>query len=169
MNTIIIAQIVIAFIVGFFGLFLLHRITTGFLVRNYQIEEEDNLALSIFQIGVILSGTLILSSIVDPAVNAIRLLNPSGEIELAKFGTSIAYVGLFAVIGIVTTVLIIVGGLLTIFQMTKVNEIEEIKNKKINSSLVAAALIIGISFIVSDYCGHLCEALIPYPEVLEIR
>ncbi len=169
MNTIIIAQLVIAFIVGFFGLFLLHRITTGFLVRNYQIEEEDNLALSIFQIGVILSGTLILSSIVDPAVNAIRLLNPSGEIELAKFGTSIAYVGLFAVIGIVTTVLIIVGGLLTIFQMTKVNEIEEIKNKKINSSLVAAALIIGISFIVSDYCGHLCEALIPYPEVLEIR
>ena len=169
MNTIIIAQLVIAFIVGFFGLFLLHRITTGFLVRNYQIEEEDNLALSIFQIGVILSGTLIFSSIVDHAVNAIRLLNPSGEIELAKFGTSIAYVGLFAVIGIVTTVLIIVGGLLTIFQMTKVNEIEEIKNKKINSSLVAAALIIGISFIVSDYCGHLCEALIPYPEVLEIR
>jgi uncharacterized membrane protein YjfL (UPF0719 family) len=169
MNTIIIAQLVIAFIVGFLGLFLLHRITTGFLVRNYQIDENDNLALSIFQVGVILSGTLILSAIVDPAVNAIRLLNPSGDIELAKFGSSIAYVGLFAVIGVVTTVIIVIGGLLTIFQMTKVNEIEEIKNKKINSSLVAAALIIGISFIVSDYCGHFCEALIPYPEVLEIR
>ena len=161
--------LVIAFIVGFLGLFLLNRITTGFLVKNYQIEESDNISLSIFQVGVIFSGTLILSSIVDPAVNAIRMLNPTGEIEITKLGSSFAYIGLFALIGILTTVLIVVGGLLTIFQMTKVNEIEEIKNKKINSSLVAAALIIGISFIVSDYCGHLCEALVPYPEVLEIR
>ena len=169
MSTIIIFQLVIAFIVGFLGLFLLNRITTGFLVKNYQIEESDNISLSIFQVGVIFSGTLILSSIVDPAVNAIRMLNPTGEIEITKLGSSFAYIGLFALIGILTTVLIVVGGLLTIFQMTKVNEIEEIKNKKINSSLVAAALIIGISFIVSDYCGHLCEALVPYPEVLQIR
>jgi len=53
--------------------------------------------------------------------------------------------------------------------MTKVNEIEEMKAKRMNSSLIAAALIIGISYIVSDYCGHLCEAMIPYPEVLQIR
>jgi hypothetical protein len=169
MSTIIIFQLVIAFIVGFLGLFLLNRITTGFLVKNYQIEESDNISLSIFQVGVIFSGTLILSSIVDPAVNAIRMLNPTGEIEITKLGSSFAYIGLFALIGILTTILIVVGGLLTIFQMTKVNEIEEIKNKKINSSLVAAALIVGISYIVSDYCGHLCEALVPYPEVLQIR
>jgi uncharacterized BrkB/YihY/UPF0761 family membrane protein len=169
MSTIIIFQLVIAFIVGFLGLFLLNRITTGFLVKNYQIDESDNISLSIFQVGVIFSGTLILSSIVDPAVNAIRMLNPTGEIEITKLGSSFAYIGLFALIGILTTILIVVGGLLTIFQMTKVNEIEEIKNKKINSSLVAAALIVGISFIVSDYCGHLCEALVPYPEVLQIR
>ena len=71
MSTIIIFQLVIAFIVGFLGLFLLNRITTGFLVKNYQIEESDNISLSIFQVGVIFSGTLILSSIVDPAVNAV--------------------------------------------------------------------------------------------------
>ena len=169
MKTIIILQLVIAYIIGFVGLFLLHRIITTFLKRNYQIDDNDNISLSIFQVGVILSGSLILSSIVDPAVNAIRLLNPSGEIELSKLGSSFAYLGLFAFIGIVATLVVIIGGLLTIFQMTKVNEIEELKNKKINSSLVAAALIIGISFIVSDYCGLLCEALIPYPEVLQIH
>lgn len=169
MKTIIILQLVIAYIIGFVGLFLLHRIITTFLKRTYQIDDTDNISLSIFQVGVILSGSLILSSIVDPAVNAIRLLNPSGEIELSKLGSSFAYLGLFAFIGIVATLVVIIGGLLTIFQMTKVNEIEELKNKKINSSLVAAALIIGISFIVSDYCGLLCEALIPYPEVLQIH
>jgi uncharacterized membrane protein YjfL (UPF0719 family) len=169
MSTIIILQLIIAFVVGFAGLFLLHRIITGFLKRNYQIDDTDNTSLSIFQVGVILSGALILSSVVDPAVNAIRLLNPSGELEPSKLGSSFAYIGLFALIGIMATMLVVVGGLLTIFQMTKVNEIEEMKNKRINSSLVAAALIIGISYIVSDYCGHLCEALIPYPEVLQIR
>jgi hypothetical protein len=169
MSTIIILQLIIAFVIGFAGLFLLHRIITGFLKRNYQIDDTDNTSLSIFQVGVILSGAMILSSVVDPAVNAIRLLNPNGEIELSKLGTSFAYIGLFALIGIIATLLVVVGGLLTIFQMTKVNEIEEMKNKRINSSLVAAALIIGIAYIVNDYCGNLCEALIPYPEVLQIR
>ena len=169
MSTIIILQLIIAFVVGFAGLFLLHRIITGFLKRNYQIDDTDNTSLSIFQVGVIFSGSLILSSVVDPAVNAIRLLNPSGEIELSKLGSSFAYIGLFALIGILATLIVVIGGLLTIFQMTKVNEIEEMKNKRINSSLVAAALIIGISYIVCDYCRHLCEALIPYPEVLQIR
>jgi hypothetical protein len=169
MSTIIILQLIIAFVVGFAGLFLVYRIITGFLKRNYQIDDTDNTSLSIFQVGVIFSGALILSSVVDPAVNAIRLLNPSGEIELSKLGSSFAYIGLFALIGILATLIVVIGGLLTIFQMTKINEIEEMKNKRINSSLVAAALIIGIAFIVNDYCGDLCEALIPYPEVLQIR
>ena len=33
----------------------------------------------------------------------------------------------------------------------------------------SAAIIIGMSLIMDEYVGHLCEALIPYPEVLQIR
>jgi hypothetical protein len=53
MSTIIILQLAFAFFIAFLGLFIIHRVVTGFLVRNYQIEEHDNLALSIFQVGVI--------------------------------------------------------------------------------------------------------------------
>ncbi|MEY3593021.1 MAG: hypothetical protein RLZZ38_2015 [Bacteroidota bacterium] len=169
MSIIIIFQLLIAFILGFTGLFIIHRVVTGFLVRNYQIDDTDNISLSVFQVGVILSGALILSAIVDPAVNAIRILNPEGTLNMSNMGSALGYIALFAIIGIVSTFLVITGGLVTIFQMTKVNEIEEMKAKRINSSLIAAALIIGISYIVSDYCGHLCEAMIPYPEVLQIR
>ena len=169
MSIIIIFQLIIAFVIGFIGLFIIHRIVTGFLVRNYQIDVVDNISLSIFQVGIIFSGTLILSSIVDPAVNAIRLLNPEGIVSLSAMGTALGYMVLFAIIGISTTLLVITGGLVCIFQMTKINEIEEMKNKRINSSLVAASLIIGISYIVSSYCGLFCESLIPYPEVLQIR
>lgn len=169
MNIIILFQLVIAFIIGFSGLFVIHKLVTGFLVRNYQIDENDNLSLTIFQVGVILSGGFMLSSIVDPAVNAIRLLNPTGTIGLSSLGSALGYVALFALIGIMATLVVITGGLLTIFQMTKVNEIEELKQKRIHASLIAAAFIVAISFIVSSYCGHVCESLIPYPEVVTIR
>jgi hypothetical protein len=28
---------------------------------------------------------------------------------------------------------------------------------------------LGISIVLRDYVGHLCESLVPYPEVLNIR
>ena len=169
MSFIVILQLVVAFVMGFTGLFVIHRVVTRFLVRSYAIPEEDNLSLTIFQTGVILSGAVILSAIVNPAVNAIRILNPSGAFSFGSFAPAMGYVALFGLIGIGATVLVIVGGLYTIFQMTQVNEIDEMKAKKVNSSLVAAALIFGISYIVGEYCGHLCEAMIPYPDVLRIR
>ena len=43
------------------------------------------------------------------------------------------------------------------------------KNNKINASLIIVALIIGLSLIIDNYCGQMCETLIPYPEVLQIR
>ncbi len=169
MNIIIILQLIVAFVIGFTGLFIIHRLVTGFLVRNYQIDESDNTSLAVFQVGVILSGGMILAAIVDPAVNAIRLLNPQGTLNMSTMGSALGYIALFAVIGMLATLLVITGGLVTIFQMTKINEIEEMKAKRLNSSLVAAAFIVAIAYIVSAYCGHLCEALVPYPEVIQIR
>jgi hypothetical protein len=57
----------------------------------------------------------------------------------------------------------------TFFQLTHVNEWDEIKKNNIPTSLISAAIIIGMSLIMDEYVGHLCEALIPYPEVLQIR
>jgi hypothetical protein len=39
----------------------------------------------------------------------------------------------------------------------------------IPTALISAALIVGMALIMDDYIGHLCEALIPYPQVLQIR
>ena len=165
MNIIIIIQLVVAFVIGLTSLFILYRITNNFLTKTYQIEEQDNTAFTVLQMGIILSGSLVLSSIITPAINVIRIMNPSGALNMSNVLTSIGYVALFAIIGIVCTVVILAMGIFMIFQMTKVNEMEEIKQNKINASLITVALIIGLSLIIDDYCGQLCEALIPYPEV----
>lgn len=46
---------------------------------------------------------------------------------------------------------------------------EQIKLNNIPTALISAALILGMSLIMDDYIGHLCEALIPYPAVTQIR
>jgi uncharacterized membrane protein YjfL (UPF0719 family) len=50
-----------------------------------------------------------------------------------------------------------------------VNEWEEIKKNNIPTALISAALILGLAIIMKDHVASVCEMLIPYPEVLEIR
>jgi uncharacterized membrane protein YjfL (UPF0719 family) len=73
------------------------------------------------------------------------------------------------VIGIAFTFLTIAGGVLTLFQMTHVNEWEELKNNNTTIALISAAIILGLAYIVDDYVGHLCEIIVPYPDVLQIK
>jgi uncharacterized membrane protein YjfL (UPF0719 family) len=53
--------------------------------------------------------------------------------------------------------------------MTHTNEWEELKNNNIAIAIISAAVILGLAFIVDDYVGHLCEIIVPYPDVLQIR
>ena len=50
-------------------------------------------------------------------------------------------------------------------KLTDINEGEEIKNNNIAVALITAAIIVGLSIIVDEYVGILCEALIPYPQL----
>jgi uncharacterized membrane protein YjfL (UPF0719 family) len=83
--------------------------------------------------------------------------------------TSLAYVLVFLVIGIAFTLLVIASSVFVFFQLTQINEWEQIKMNNIPTALISAALIVGMALIMDDYIGHLCEALIPYPQVLQIR
>jgi uncharacterized membrane protein YjfL (UPF0719 family) len=164
MKTIIFIQFLLAFSIGIVSLFIIYR-TTNYLMKNRYGVEEKNTAFAVFQAGIILSGSFILSSVVNPAVNAIRFLNQNNEIDFQSVAVSLGYVALFALIGIFCTMMVIGGGLFTLFQMTHVNEGEEIKNNNIGTAVITIAIIIGLATIMDEYVGSLCEALIPYPAI----
>jgi uncharacterized membrane protein YjfL (UPF0719 family) len=164
MKTIIFIQFLLAFSIGIISLFIIYR-TTNYLMKNRYGVEEKNTAFAVFQAGIILSGSFILSSVVNPAVNAIRFLNQNNEIDFQSVAVSLGYVALFALIGIFCTMMVIGGGLFTLFQMTHVNEGEEIKNNNIGTAVITIAVIIGLAIIMDEYVGSLCEALIPYPAI----
>jgi uncharacterized membrane protein YjfL (UPF0719 family) len=168
MKVIIIIQVAVAFVIGIGSLFVLYRLLNNYVRRKSEIA-ETNTAFAIFQVGILLAGSMIMSSVVSPAVNAIRFLNQSEVFNIQSCMTSLVYVGIFVVIGIVCTIMVIAGGVFTFFQLTQVNEWAEIKQNNIPTSLISAAIIVGLSLIMDEYVGHLCEALIPYPDVLQIR
>ena len=167
MKTVIILQALIAFGIGITSLLIVYKLLNSYLRKQFQIDEK-NTAYGIFQTGIILSTALILSSIIDPGVNAIRFINQD-SVNMNGVLLSAGYVILFMVIGIAFTFLTIAGGVLTLFQMTHVNEWEELKNNNTTIALISAAIILGLAYIVDDYVGHLCEIIVPYPDVLQIK
>jgi uncharacterized membrane protein YjfL (UPF0719 family) len=72
---------------------------------------------------------------------------------------------MFVFIGFFCTILVISSGLFVLFNLTKINEGQEIKNNNIAVALITAAIIVCLSIIVDEYVGIVCEALIPYPKI----
>jgi uncharacterized membrane protein YjfL (UPF0719 family) len=103
------------------------------------------------------------------AVNAVQFLNTGGSVQLNNVLTSLIYIIVFIVIGMLFTFAVIFSSIFIFFQLTNINEWEQIKLNNIPTSLISAALILGLALIMDDYIGHLCEALIPYPDVIQIR
>jgi uncharacterized membrane protein YjfL (UPF0719 family) len=167
MNYFIFAQAIIAFSMGIVSLFLVYKVLNLYLRRIFKIVEMNN-AYAILQVGILLSTSILISSIVGPGINAIRFLNQNIT-NMSTVSSSMGYIIIFLTIGLVFSLLVIFGGVLVLFQLTNVNEWEEIKKNNIPTALISSALIIGLSLIMRDHVASVCEMLIPYPQVLQIR
>jgi len=167
MDMYILLQSVIAFTIGVVSLFLVYKIMNIYLKRTFGIEEV-NTAYATLQVGILLATALLISSVEGPGMNAIRFLNQD-SVSSNTVITSLGYVIMFLIIGIIFSFIVVAGGIVVLFQLTHVNEWEEIKNNNIPTALISAALILGLAIIMKDHVASVCEMLIPYPEVLEIR
>jgi len=166
MNTIVFIQTIIAYFIGIISLVLVNNILNGYLRRKFEISER-NLAYGILQMSIILSTAVILSSVIDPGINALRILN-QGELNIGKIAFSLGYILLFMVIGISFTFLTIATSVFALFQMTHVNEWIEIKNNNFIIAMISGAIILGLAIIMDSYVGNLCEAIVPYPDIISI-
>ncbi len=167
MDMYILLQSVIAFTIGVVSLFLVYKIMNIYLKRTFGIEEV-NAAYATLQVGILLATALLISSVEGPGMNAIRFLNQD-SVSSNTVITSLGYVIMFLIIGIIFSFIVVAGGIVVLFQLTHVNEWEEIKKNNIPTALISAALILGLAIIMKDHVASVCEMLIPYPEVLEIR
>lgn len=167
MKSLIFIQAIVAFGVGLGYLFLVYSVLNNYLRRRFGIDEV-NTAYATFQAGIILATANLMSSVVAPGLNAIRFIaqQTDGVITLLY---SAGYLLAFFAIGILASLLVVSSSVLVFFQLTKINEMDELKRNNIATSLISAALIVGLSIFLKDYVGQICETLVPYPKVLHIR
>ena len=167
MEILIVLQSAVAFLTGIVSLFLTYRLLHAYLKRVFKLETM-NTAYATFKAGVLLATSMLMSSVIGPGINAIRFLN-QGEINSSSVSSSVGYVLIFMVIGILFSFMVIAAGIVVLFQLTQVNEWEEIRKNNVPTAIISAALIVGLAFIMKDHVATVCEMLIPYPGVLQIR
>jgi uncharacterized membrane protein YjfL (UPF0719 family) len=167
MEILILLQSAVAFLTGIVSLFLTYRLLHAYLKRVFKLETM-NTAYATVKAGVILATSMLMSSVIGPGINAIRFLN-QGEINSSTVSSSVGYVLIFMIIGILFSFMVIAAGIVVLFQLTQVNEWEEIRNNNVPTAIISAALIVGLAFIMKDHVASVCEMLIPYPGVLQIR
>jgi len=152
---------------GIASLFLVYKVMNLYMKRTFQIEEV-NTAYATLQLGIILATALLVSSIIGPGMNAIRFINQT-VVSVSTVSSSLGYVILFLIIGVLFSMMVVAGGILVLFQLTHVNEWEEIRRNNVATALISAALILGLALIMKDQVAGVCEMLVPYPEAITIR
>jgi len=167
MNFYLFLQAGLVFATGITSMGLLYSLVQRYLVKVQGIT-ENNLAVAVFKAGIFIGNALLISAITGPGLNAIRFIN-QGAVSMATLLNSAGFVLLFMLIALVFSLMVIAGGVLILFQLTRINEWEEIRNNQVSTAIVSAALIIGLSLVMKDQVALLCEMLIPYPEVMPIR
>ena len=167
MNVLILIQALLAFSIGIASLFTVYKVLDSYLKKQFKVTEL-NMAFSVFLTGILLATANLLSSVVSPAMNAIRFLTQD-SLSVAAVASSAIYIISFLLIGLIASLLVTWGGVTIFFQVTKVDEMEELKKNNAATALVTAAFVLGISIVLRDYVGHLCESLVPYPDVLNIK
>ncbi|MBU6332618.1 MAG: DUF350 domain-containing protein [Bacteroidetes bacterium] len=168
MTLLLLIQTLMAFGMGIASLLLVYKIMNGYLDRRYQLSENQNTAYGIFQTGVILATSVMLKTIVDPAINGFRLFSQSG-FSGQDVVMVILYSVLFVVIGVLCILALIASATFLLFFVSRVDEWQEIKNNNLGVALISAAVVLGLSLVMGDYVGHLCESILPYPDNMFIR
>ena len=106
MKSLIIIQVIITFLAGLTALFLMYKIMNYFMKKKFKIEEANS-AFAILQVGILISTSFIMASVMSAAVNAVQFLNTGGSVQLNNVLTSLIYIIVFIVIGMLFTFAVI--------------------------------------------------------------
>ena len=115
MKSLIIIQVIITFLAGLTALFLMYKIMNYFMKKKFKIEEANS-AFAILQVGILISTSFIMASVMSAAVNAVQFLNTGGSVQLNNVLTSLIYIIVFIVIGMLFTFAVIFSFRFFLFQ-----------------------------------------------------
>lgn len=161
-------EIFSALTIGIFILALTFKIVRWVGKRFYGVPGHDNLSYSIFTAAIMISVGLMVSSVIQPLVSSFRLMDKGND----SFLVAIRFFGVGAIyIAIAYSVAILIGLISTFLysKLTEIDEFEEIRMNNIGVSIIIGSIIITLSLLTRSGVELLIESIIPYPPVMNLR
>lgn len=149
---------------GIVILFITYRLAKVYGKKKLLIE-NGNLAYNILMAGVLFSVGYIVSGVIQPILDAYRLLSNSDVSHTELTIGFIGYGGLFIAIAYILALGIVLLGVKIYSAMTPINEAEEIRNGNIGVAIVLTTIIITLAMFCSSGITLLIESFIPYPDL----
>jgi hypothetical protein len=147
-----------------FVLYFTFSRVTRFFKRKYNFA-YDNVAFTIFISGLIFSVGYLFEGIHQPMMTVIGFLKTDPQLKGSVFFEASKYVGLFLVVGLLFTGLVITVSIYFFTVLTHmIDEFEELRNGNVAMGIVLATVIITVSFLCRDSLVTILESFIPYPE-----
>jgi uncharacterized membrane protein YjfL (UPF0719 family) len=157
-------QLVLAMLMGVLVLFISYKIIKSNIIKKYHIG-QDNVAFAILCAGMLLSVGNLMEGMMTPMGNAIQQLSMIQEDFLPVLAKSMMYIGLFAGVGLVLSLLVNVVSIKLFVALTDVDEFQEIAHNNVAIGLITATIVLVISLFVKQPAVQLMEAIVPYPSL----
>lgn len=159
-----IIEIISSLTLGIFILIITYRLVKVYGIKKLQID-HSNTAYNILIAAVLFAVGYIVSGVVEPIVDAFRLLAKTDISSVSLTLKFLAFGGLYIAIAYTLSIVISLLSVYTYTRITPLDEPTEIKNNNIGVGILIASIIIILSLFTKSGIVILVESLVPYPDL----
>ncbi|PCJ63727.1 MAG: hypothetical protein COA58_15400 [Bacteroidetes bacterium] len=149
---------------GILILLLTYRLITIYGQKVLAIN-HGNTAYNILITGVLFSVGYVVSGVIQPIIDAFRLLSDTNISTAQLILQFVGYGGLYIAIAYISSIIISMIGVYTYTYMTPLDELKEIKNNNIGVGLTVSIIIVVLALMTKGGIILLVESLVPYPDL----
>jgi uncharacterized membrane protein YjfL (UPF0719 family) len=162
-------HLILALVIGVVLLYFTFQIVKYLFVRRKLPTDTANFAFGIFAGAVMFTVGYIISGVIEPLLATSQILMKGDTGSFLFVLTYMKYVGLFLLVAIIATALVIYTAMKAFDLFTStIDEFQEISNGNSGVALVLSAVIIVVALLAKPGVSMLIEALVPFPSVTGI-
>ena len=150
--------------IGIFILTLTYRLIKIYGFKRLGID-HGNLAYNILIASLLFSVGYVVNGVVEPLLDAFRLLSKPDISTFQLVFKFLAYGCLYIAIAYILSVSISLLGIYVYTYITPLNELKEIKNNNIGVGLTVSTIVIILALFTKGGIILFIESLVPYPNL----
>lgn len=159
-----IVEILSALSIGIFILILTYRLIKIYGLKRLGID-QTNLAYNILISSLLFSVGYVVSGIIQPLLNAFRMLTNADFSTVELIYKFLAFGGLYIFIAYTLSISISLIGIYVYTYITPLDELKEIRSNNIGVGITVSTIVIILALFTKDGIILVIESFVPYPKL----